>query len=630
MLNVIKSPFSNPLCLQIQNNTVYPFEEFWAGLDSHPWKAWILLKVGNKLYKDKMTVYLTSGYLLQYHPASEISSGSFMEGNYTFPLGFLNFSSILFVDNYTGYVGIGSPASSYLLEVSGNFSAEEIYQGGNRILNVVVAGIGIDVNGESPSLTVSHADTSSQASVDNSDGTVIQDISLDEFGHVTSLSSVDLDNRYILEGGQSSSLTLNGGACVLDLKAGSQDHAYPSFYPDSDNPEARRGWIGYGNPGDNNLTVANEINGGYLILKTGNTARMVIDGEGRIGINTLSPGRTVDVAGELEADAIYQNGNQVLDVGKSFSGDVSGSYNNLQLGDGVVGSDEIANGTVDWGDISVNAIRSEHVLNGSLKAGDVDSSEIQLRVAGSCPEGQSIRVIYENGTVVCETDDGLISESDTLSDVLSRGNVAENYVWLNASEGSLKLGPGSQNHSYIEFYQEIGGEQRVGWIGYGGAGTTDLSIVNEMSGGDILFYVHGTSAMKIDNSGNVAIGSSPQSDSRLVVQGDIRLDGASPTYRIKNVDTQSILMSPAYGDLLMNILIPVHCSQMELSCAEAIDYYSQRGDGTTANRNTPVFVKYLPQIYRWYDGGDMLIEYGEMNSIGGVWLCPNLLYPQCT
>jgi len=41
-------------------------------------------------------------------------------------------------------------------------------------------------------ITVSHADTSSQASVDNSGTTVIQDVTLDTYGHVTGLASVDL------------------------------------------------------------------------------------------------------------------------------------------------------------------------------------------------------------------------------------------------------------------------------------------------------------------------------------------------------------------------------------------------------------------------------------------------------
>jgi hypothetical protein len=47
--------------------------------------------------------------------------------------------------------------------------------------------------------TVSHADTSSQASVDNGAGTVIQDINLDNFGHITAIGSYDLDGRYYTE-----------------------------------------------------------------------------------------------------------------------------------------------------------------------------------------------------------------------------------------------------------------------------------------------------------------------------------------------------------------------------------------------------------------------------------------------
>ena len=47
--------------------------------------------------------------------------------------------------------------------------------------------------------TISHSDTSSQASVNNSNGTVIQDVTLDTYGHVTGLTSYNLDGRYYTE-----------------------------------------------------------------------------------------------------------------------------------------------------------------------------------------------------------------------------------------------------------------------------------------------------------------------------------------------------------------------------------------------------------------------------------------------
>jgi len=67
-------------------------------------------------------------------------------------------------------------------------------------------------------LTISHTDTSSQASVDNSNGTVIQDVTLDTYGHVTGLGSVNLDNRYVLDNGVdngSTTITVNDADFIV-------------------------------------------------------------------------------------------------------------------------------------------------------------------------------------------------------------------------------------------------------------------------------------------------------------------------------------------------------------------------------------------------------------------------------
>ena len=67
----------------------------------------------------------------------------------------------------------------------------------NTGVTSLVAGNAITISGATGAVTVNHADTSSQASVDNSNGTVIQDVTLDTYGHVTGLASVDLDLRYL-------------------------------------------------------------------------------------------------------------------------------------------------------------------------------------------------------------------------------------------------------------------------------------------------------------------------------------------------------------------------------------------------------------------------------------------------
>jgi hypothetical protein len=56
----------------------------------------------------------------------------------------------------------------------------------------VTAGSGISGGGTSGTVTINHADTSSQASVNNSGATVIQDVTVDTYGHVTGLASKTL------------------------------------------------------------------------------------------------------------------------------------------------------------------------------------------------------------------------------------------------------------------------------------------------------------------------------------------------------------------------------------------------------------------------------------------------------
>ena len=69
------------------------------------------------------------------------------------------------------------------------------------IAGALVAGTSITVTYDDVgnTITVAHADTSSQASINNSNGTVIQDVTLDDSGHVTALGSVNLDGRYYTE-----------------------------------------------------------------------------------------------------------------------------------------------------------------------------------------------------------------------------------------------------------------------------------------------------------------------------------------------------------------------------------------------------------------------------------------------
>ena len=84
----------------------------------------------------------------------------------------------------------------------------------------LVTGGTFTLNGSATEITINHEDTSSQASVDNSGLNVIQDVTLDTYGHTTGLASVDLtsgiDGRITAR--EFSGLIGDGTATTLVLK----------------------------------------------------------------------------------------------------------------------------------------------------------------------------------------------------------------------------------------------------------------------------------------------------------------------------------------------------------------------------------------------------------------------------
>ena len=84
----------------------------------------------------------------------------------------------------------------------------------------LITGGTFTLNGSATEITISHEDTSSQASVDNSGLTVIQDVTLDTYGHTTGLASVNLtsgvDGRITAR--EYSGLIGDGTATTLILK----------------------------------------------------------------------------------------------------------------------------------------------------------------------------------------------------------------------------------------------------------------------------------------------------------------------------------------------------------------------------------------------------------------------------
>ena len=89
--------------------------------------------------------------------------------------------------------------------------------------NALTGGSGIDVTNAAGGITISHSDTSTASSVNNSGRTYIQDIGLDGYGHVTSLASATASNATVtlvaggaITGGGNFTLDGTGGTITLN------------------------------------------------------------------------------------------------------------------------------------------------------------------------------------------------------------------------------------------------------------------------------------------------------------------------------------------------------------------------------------------------------------------------------
>jgi predicted heme/steroid binding protein len=94
-----------------------------------------------------------------------------------------------------GYTPVPTTRQLTINGTSYDLSADRSWSVGT--VTSITAGAGLDGGTITTTGTISHGDTSSQASVDNTGGFVIQDVTLDTYGHVTGLASTDFDLRYV-------------------------------------------------------------------------------------------------------------------------------------------------------------------------------------------------------------------------------------------------------------------------------------------------------------------------------------------------------------------------------------------------------------------------------------------------
>jgi hypothetical protein len=147
----------------------------------------------------------------------------------------------------------------------------------------IVQGAGITLTGTLTSrlvgtgdITIAHLDTSTQNTVTNTNGNVIQSITLDTYGHITLLNSIDLDTRYFTQSQITTSLS---NYQLLSQKGQANGYAAldaNSKVPLVNLPDSILGQVEYiatWNANTNTPTLPNPttVKGNYYVVSAGGT-----------------------------------------------------------------------------------------------------------------------------------------------------------------------------------------------------------------------------------------------------------------------------------------------------------------------------------------------------------------------
>ncbi|HPT66158.1 MAG TPA: hypothetical protein PK257_02510, partial [Candidatus Woesebacteria bacterium] len=313
----------------------------------------------------KLAVYGNQSIGTNYSAFTAPTNGLLVEGNVgigtTAPtkkldvIGDSSFSTNLSVGGTVSLTGtnVGTGTTALFIASNGTVTKRALNDiAFNGTLNLQ-AGTSMVITGTGVGSTISHADTSSQASSNNSNGVVIQDITLDGLGHLTSLGTVDLDTRFIQNQFASAQSTSNfwisGTGLVAKFGIGATSSSILNV-------------VGDGNI-TTNLTVGNTLNansinvGGTnvitstklfmaangtvslpsysfitdtdtglwrpttnnLSLSVGATEALRILASGNIGLGTTNPSEKLDVIGNIKATGNII-GLKFLDIGNTLYG----------------------------------------------------------------------------------------------------------------------------------------------------------------------------------------------------------------------------------------------------------------------------------------------------------------------
>ena len=291
----------------------------------------------------------------------------------------------------------------------------------------IAGGNAITTSGSSTTITINHDDTSSQASVNNSGSTFVQDVTIDTYGHVTGLTSAAVPTLNQDTTGSAATLT-NAREFRTDL--GSTSTA--SFDGSANASPGVTGTLAVGNGGTGNTS--------------GNATGLTASTSNSIGVGSIELGHADDTtiarsaAGKItvEGKVVRTADRQIQAVYTSFQADDIDTKHYLAFNDG-----DSENTSASHVDMPIIAPTAGKLLSVSIRQSRNTSSHVYtLRL-----ETQATGVTFSTGPTIVGTQSGnspsntsivtydFTSSLDSGDNIIDAGDVVHISIESNSSPG---------------------------------------------------------------------------------------------------------------------------------------------------------------------------------------------------
>jgi hypothetical protein len=516
---------------------------------------------------------------------------------------------------------------------------------------------------DSPTITISHADTSSQSSVNNSGNTFIQDITVDTYGHITGITSgTATDNDTITQIREDNGSYRTGN---ITLQSGTNVNI----------TEPSAGTFNFAATDTNNYVTGASVSG--TATKTLTLTRQGLSNLTAtwtdIDTNTDNYVDSVTVTGSATKTITIGRTGSLPDLTASWT-DIDTNTDNYVTGASVTGtatktltltrSGGLSNITATWTDLDTNTDTNYYLNTASFNTGN---GVLSLGVTGY-------------GTVTVDLDGRYLtsySETDTLATVTARGSststnttfnsnltVAGTQKWFTVQSNAAGASPnisqglamawnrsngsreseiifhgGTTNHSDGElFIRSYNGSSYVTLAEFQGSGTVQFrqNINAEANGTYYLRRAYDSSryAQLESNSSGGALNLTHTSSTRVLLRsyddcyfvnaGQVGFGTTSPTYPIHvtdQVSNTSIYASydiVAYSDEKVKEDIQVIPNALEkVSNIRGVTF--KRKDADNENRMAGVIAqeieKVLPEVVKEDKDGNKAVAYGNVVSL---------------